>query len=94
MAFKSKSELYTYYEGRYDYYIALLASAETYYDYLLSGEGFQSFKFDSGEANTWAQYTDPEKFQTVIDRIEARIDWYRNKLNNTGVTQMNLRRWP
>jgi hypothetical protein len=93
MAHTTKSELYTYYEGRYDYYVALLALAESYYnDILVNGEGLQSGKFDSGEANTWWQYTDPDKFQKVISRIEAQIDHYRNKLNNTGVVKLNLRR--
>lgn len=94
MAFKSKSELYTYYSGRYDYYVALLASAETYYEYLLNSEGMESLKFDSGEASTWAKYTDANKFQKVIASIEAQIDYYRNKLNNTGVVQMNFRGRP
>lgn len=71
---------------------ARLLIAENAMDGLLSAEGVESFKFDSGEANAWAKYYTPEKLQELIDQTEARISWYQNKLNRKGIVSMNLRR--
>jgi hypothetical protein len=84
--------LKAYYQARYDYYVALLVKAEAYYDYLMGSEGFESFKFDSGEAMTWAKYTEPADFLKVIGTIESKIDYYRNKINGTGIVRLNLAR--
>ncbi len=69
-----------------------LALAESAMDGMLSTEGVESFKFDSGEAMSWAKYYTPEKLQDLIDSIEARIEWWTGKLNGTGIVRMTLRR--
>ena len=87
------SELKAIYQERHDKYATLLVSALEYFENGLSSEGLESFKFDSGEAMSWARYSDPGDFlQKVINPIEAKIDHYRNKLNGTGIVKLNLRR--
>lgn len=89
----SRSALKAHYQQRYDSYIARLEKAEAYYDYLMGSEGMESFKFDSGEAMSWAKYTNPSDFLLkVIQPLEAWVDHYRNKYNCTGIVRMNLRR--
>ena len=87
------STLQTIYQERLDYWTALLTKALAYYEFLLGTEGAESFKFDSGEASSWAKYADASTFQNkVIGAIESWIDYYRNKVNATGVVRMNLSR--
>jgi hypothetical protein len=59
---------------------------------LLSADGVESFKFDSGEAMSWAKYYTPDKIFDLIIADEKRLDWYQRKLNGTGITSLNLRR--
>jgi hypothetical protein len=81
------------YQTRLDKWEELLEKALTYYEYLLSTEGAESFKFDSGEASSWAKYSDAGTFQNkVIANIESWIDYYRNKVNGTGIVRLNLSR--
>lgn len=84
--------LTTIYQARLTYWEGLLTDALTYYEFLLGTEGTSSFKFDSGEASSWARYTEPEKFQKVITSIEGQIDYYRNKINGTGIVRLNQSR--
>ena len=84
--------LRTHYQARYDLYVARLVLAEAYFDSLMDTEGTESFKFDSGEASSWAKYTKPDDFLKVLRSIEAQIDHYRNRLNQTGIVRLNLRR--
>lgn len=69
-----------------------LETAENVLDKLLSYDGIESMKFDSGEASTWAKYSTPSELQNLISYLESQIDHYRNKLNNTGIVRMNLKR--
>lgn len=93
MAICLTAELQTLYTERLAKYEARLILADTYYEALMSSEGMESLKFDSGEAMSWAKYTDPSVFlQKVIYPLEAWIDHYRNKLNGTGIVKLNLRR--
>jgi hypothetical protein len=71
---------------------ARLTLAENALDGLLSAEGIESFKFDSGEAMSWAKYYKAEELRKLISNIEANLDYYRNKLNGTGIVRLNLRR--
>lgn len=72
-------------------YEARKALAETYLEHILSGEGVESGKFDSGEAMSWWKYTDPSDFLLkVITPIDQYLDYYRNQLNGTGVVRLNL----
>jgi hypothetical protein len=92
MSYISSALLATYQE-RLDYWTALLTKALAYYEFLLGTEGAVSFKFDSGEASSWAKYTEADVFQNkVVDSIERRIDYYRNKVNCTGVVRLNQSR--
>jgi hypothetical protein len=86
------TSLITIYQARLDAWEALLVEALAYYEFLLGTEGTSSFKFDSGEASSWARYTEPEKFQKVITSIESQIDYYRNKVNGTGIVRLNQSR--
>lgn len=80
-----------FYQARMESWESRLTSAETYYEFLMSTEGASSFKFDSGEASSWAKYTEPDVFMDkVIAPIEAWIDHYRNKMNGTGIIRLNL----
>lgn len=92
MACYLTTELKTFYTERKAFWESLLVKAELYYEHLLSSEGLESFKFDSGEAMSWAKYTDADKFLKVIGNIETQIGHYRNKLNGTGIVRLNLRR--
>jgi len=69
-----------------------LQNAENVLEKLLSNDGIESMKFDSGEANTWAKYSTPEQLQKLISYLESQIDWYRGKLNQTGIVRMRLAR--
>ena len=81
------------YQTRLDKWEELLDKALTYYEYLLGTEGAESFKFDSGEASSWAKYTEASDFQNrVIVSIEWWIDYYRNKINGTGIVRLNQSR--
>lgn len=81
------------YQERLDKWEELLTKALEYYEFLLNTEGAESFKFDSGEANSWAKYSDASTFQNkVIVSIEGWIDYYRNKVNGTGIVRLNLSR--
>lgn len=74
-------------------YEAMLDKAYLYFDYLMGTEGTESFKFDSGEANSWAKYTKPDEFlKGVIRPLEAAIDSLRNAYNGTGVVRLNQSR--
>lgn len=67
--------------------------AEAYYVHIMSGEGIESGKFDSGEAMSWWKYTDPTLFLSeVITPMDQWLDYYRNQLNRTGVVRLNLYR--
>lgn len=69
------------------------ALADTYFEFLMGSEGMESFKFDSGEAMSWAKYTDASEFLLkVIAPIDQYLDYYRNQLNGTGVVRLNLYR--
>lgn len=87
------STLRTIYQERLDYWTDLLTKALAYYEFLLGTEGAVSFKFDSGEGSSWAKYSDADKFQNkVIGAIENWVDYYRNKVNGTGIVRLNLSR--
>lgn len=80
-------------QARLDKYTARLALAETYFDFLMDSEGMESFKFDSGEAMSWAKYTKIDEFLLkVVYPLEAFIDHYTNKLNGKGIVRLNLSR--
>jgi ElaB/YqjD/DUF883 family membrane-anchored ribosome-binding protein len=71
---------------------ARLTLAENALDDVLNSEGIKSGKFDSGEAMSWWSQQSPEELQKIISNIEANLDYYRNKLNGTGIVRLNLRR--
>jgi hypothetical protein len=79
------------YQARLDRYEDLLDKAILYYESLLDTEGAESFKFDSGEASSWAKYTRPEVFQNkVIVPLESWISHYQDKLECKGIVQLGL----
>lgn len=69
------------------------ALADTYFEFLMGSEGMESFKFDSGEAMSWAKYTDASQFLLkVISPIDQYLDYYRNQLNRNGIVRLSLKR--
>ncbi len=93
MATCISSNLRAIYLERHTRYEALLVKALDYYDFLMDTDGIESMKFDSGESMSWAKYTDPSEFLLkIINPLEAKIDYYRNKYNGTGIVKLNLRR--
>ena len=90
------SELKTFYEEQLALWTEILKDAHLYLTHLLTNtESFESLKFDSGEAMSWAKYTDVADFQQkVLFPATNMVSHYRNQLNGTGIVKMNLRRKP
>lgn len=87
------SELRTYYNERIAFWTATLIKAEENLAKILTeSEGYDSLKFDSGEAMSWAKFQELQKAEKSVISAEGWISHYRNKLNGTGIVKLNLRR--
>jgi Skp family chaperone for outer membrane proteins len=72
-----------------------LTAVNAQMDLLLEAKtkGVESYRFDSNEGSQQAKRRKLEELTELISWIEARIDWYRRKLQcGGGLVAVNVRR--
>ena len=50
------------------------------------------YRFDSGEGSQRTEYRTFSDLTKTVDWIESRINYYTNRLNGAGLSNLNLRR--
>ena len=68
------------------------ALLEKAYDFLNDSNHIGEYRFDSEEGSQKTVYRTLKELMDFIDKCESMLDYLRNKLNGTGIVNMNMRR--